>query len=81
MGRGQGRIGASLVARGRTLNTVTLLVTALFFFFLKELPLTIPAVHTLPRLHRLLQSLTYSRFAPAPHRHMYCLKVVPILAM
>jgi hypothetical protein len=30
--RGQGRIGASLVARGRTLNEVTLQVTSLFFF-------------------------------------------------
>lgn len=42
-GRGQGRIGASFVARGRTLNTVTVLVTALFFFFLLSRTLFPPA--------------------------------------
>ena len=42
-GRGQGRIGASFVARGRTLNTVTVLVTALFFFSYSTIPDSIPA--------------------------------------
>jgi hypothetical protein len=44
---GRAELGASLVARGRTLIKVTLLVTALFFFSCCPSPVTIPARGTL----------------------------------
>jgi hypothetical protein len=61
-GRGQGRIGASFVARGRTLNTVTVLVTALFFFSYY------PGLYSRPHLSPLAAISTQAHF-PSFHLH------------